>query len=38
MADSTFSKGSSGATGHPRSPARHDEAKITEIVGGGDTT
>ena len=38
MANSSLNKGSDGATGHGRSTARHDEAKITEIIGGGDTS
>ena len=38
MTHSSLNKGSDGATGHRRSTARHDEAKITEIIGGGDTS
>ena len=38
MANSSLNKGSDGATGHRRSTARHDEAKITEIIGGSDTS
>ena len=37
MANNSLNKGSDGATGHRRTPSRHDEAKITEIVGGSDT-
>ena len=38
MANSSLNKGSDGATGRQRSTARHDEAKITEVLGGGDTS
>lgn len=38
MANSSLNKGSDGASGHRRSTARHDEAKITEIIGGSDTS
>ena len=38
MANSSFDKGSDGATGHRRSTARHDEDKITEIIGGSETS
>ena len=38
MANSSLNKGSDGATGHRRPTACHDEAKITEIIGGSNTS
>ena len=38
MANSSINKGSDGASGHRRSTACQDEAKITEILGGGNAS